>query len=303
MSPTVCVLGSANMDLVATCAAAPGPGQTVTGTTFTMTPGGKGLNQAVAAARAGAQVAFVGAVGPDAFGEQLRRLLTDEGIDTGHLLTSPVATGIAHIVVTEDGENRIVVVPGSNAEEQLLDEAGSRIAASSYLLSQLERPRQLVQRAFAHARAHGVRTVLTPAPVSRDLDGILEFTDVAVPNAGEGMALTGTTDARQAAARLSEKVGSVVLTLGPAGALVARGGQVVAEVPAPPVDAVVDTTGAGDTLAGVLTARLAAGDDLVAATRVAVAAASLTVTRHGAAAALPSREEMARLVASTSSGS
>lgn len=286
----LCVLGSANMDLVATAPRAPEAGETITGTSFTTTAGGKGLNQAIAAARDGAPVYFVGAVGGDDHGTALLRALDAEGVDTSGVQRSAEPTGIAHIVVSADGENRIIVVPGANAAADLDAAARDRIAESGFLLAQLERPAALVREAFRHARSTGTRTVLTPAPVGPHAAEILDHSDIVIPNAGEAAALTGSADPHRAAARLSD--GRIALiTLGAAGAVLAEHGAVVAQIPAPAVPAVVDTTAAGDTLAAVFCSRLAEGAATVAAARIAVTAASISVQRLGASASIPTRAE------------
>jgi len=289
---TIAVLGSANVDLVLRAPRRPRPGETVFGDGFTTGPGGKGLNQAVAARRAGADVAFAGAVGDDAFGAQLRRVLADEGIDAAALRTVVAPTGVALITVTDDGENAITVVAGANADAELADPARDRIAAATHLVAQCERPVALVREAFAFARAAGVTTVLTPAPVVAGVTDLLALTDLLIANADEARALSGVQDPAAAARALSATAGTVVATLGASGALAARAGDIVARVPGRPVP-VHDTTGAGDTFAGVLVARLAAGDALDRALAVANAAAAVSVTRPGAVASMPTGDEIA----------
>lgn len=294
----VLVLGSANMDLVVRQPRLPRPGETISGSSFTTVPGGKGLNQAVAAARAGADVGFLGAVGADAFGARLRAALRDEGVDLTGLTEVDGPSGIAAISVVDGGENSIVVVAGANgAISRLDDEARALIVASRFLVAQLERPLDLVREAFAVARAAGVTTVLTPAPVVELPGGLLEQVDVLVPNAAEARELAGVDDPTAAALALSESATTVVMTRGADGALVAAGGRVVAEVPARRVTA-VDTTGAGDTFVGVLVATLAAGEPLDAALRRATAAASIGVTRPGATTSMPTRAEVDAVLAS-----
>jgi ribokinase len=292
----IVVLGSANLDLVVRQPRLPRPGETMFGSDFTTVPGGKGLNQAVAAARAGGDVGFLGAVGRDAFGEQLRRCLQDDGVDTGGLAEVDAPTGTAHIAVLDGGENAIVVVSGANAAITALD-AGSqrRIEDARYLVAQLERPIELVGEAFVVARGLGIQTVLTPAPVQPIDHALLQLVDVLVPNAQEACELAGLSDETDAAVALSRTAGLVVMTRGARGALVARGGAVVADVPAREVVA-VDTTGAGDTFAGVLVARLADGAGLDAALRAATVAASISVTRPGATTSMPTWDEIAALL-------
>lgn len=294
----VLVLGSANMDLVVRQPRLPHPGETLFGSSFATVSGGKGLNQAVAAARAGADVGFLGAVGADEFGDRLRATLRADGVDLTGLVTVDGRSGIAAISVVDGGENSIVVVAGANdAIVGLDDRSRDLIRASRYLVAQLERPAGLVGEAFAVARAAGVTTVLTPAPVIELPSGLLEHVDVLVPNAAEACELAGLDDATAAALALSTSAGTVVMTRGAEGALVARDGRVVVEIPARRVTA-VDTTGAGDTFVGVLVATLAAGEPLDAALRAATAAASISVTRPGATTSMPSRAEIDALLAS-----
>lgn len=296
MASRIVVLGSANVDLVVRQPRRAEPGETMFGSSFHTGPGGKGLNQAVAAARAGADVAFIGAVGDDEYGARLRAALESEGIDTRALRTTGRPTGIAQITVTDDGENAITVVSGANETADLTGDERALIAEASHLVVQLERPEALVVEALRHARAHGVVTVLTPAPVGVSLDEMLALSDVLVPNAGEAAVLAGVTDSEAAAIALSGHARTVVVTCGADGAVVARGGRVVERVSARPVRP-VDTTGAGDTFAGVLVAWLAQGVGLGDALAAATAAASLAVTRAGAAASMPTRAEIAAALA------
>jgi ribokinase len=288
----IVVLGSANMDLVVRQPRLPKPGETMFGTDFATVPGGKGLNQAVAAARAGGDVGFVGAVGRDAFGDDLRRCLRDDGIDTDGLVEVEAPTGTAHIAVLDGGENAIVVVSGANAAITELDEESkTRIEDARYLVAQFERPIDLIGEAFVVARGLGIQTVLTPAPVRRVDHALLQLVDVLIPNAQEACELAGEDDETEAAVALSRTVGMVVMTRGARGALVAREGAVVAEVPARKVTP-VDTTGAGDTFAGVMVAWLASGAQLEAALEAATVAASISVTRPGASTSMPTWDEI-----------
>ncbi len=292
----IVVLGSANLDLVIRQPRMPEPGETIFGSGFDTVPGGKGLNQAIAAARAGGDVAFLGAVGDDDFGTRLTAALTAEAIDVGGLARTASASGVALINVLDDGENSIVVVSGANADITSLDDhAREAIANADYLVAQLERPLELVRDAFRHARATGTRTVLTPAPARPLDDEILELSDILIPNAGEACAIAGETDETEAALALSRRSGLVVMTRGGRGVLVARAGEIVADAPARPV-VPVDTTAAGDTFAGVLIARLAHGDALEGALDAATAAASIAVTREGASSSMPTWAEIADLL-------
>ncbi|AYF98144.1 ribokinase [Protaetiibacter intestinalis] len=292
----IVVLGSANMDLVVRQPRLPEPGETMFGSSFATVAGGKGLNQAVAAARAGASVAFLGALGGDEFGATLRATLEADGIDTAGIALVERPTGTAHISVLDGGENAIVVVPDANGVRLPLDDVQrAAIRAARYLAVQFERPLELVAEAVAFARSVGVTTVVTPAPVLELPEGFLEQVDVLVPNAAEARALAGVDDEADAARALSRRAGTVVVTRGARGALVARGGELVTEVPAHPVTP-VDTTGAGDTFTGVLVARLALGDTEPAALRAASVAAALATTRPGASPSMPTWSEVAPLL-------
>ncbi|MCS0499673.1 ribokinase [Protaetiibacter mangrovi] len=289
---SIVVLGSANMDLVVRQPRLPEPGETMFGSSFATVPGGKGLNQAIAAARVGGDVAFLGAVGGDAFGRELRETLTAAGVDTTGIALVERPTGTAHISVLDGGENAIVVVPDANGVELPLDDVQrDAIRAARSLVVQFERPLPLVAEALAFARSVGVTTVVTPAPVLPLPDGFLDHVDVLVPNAGEARELAGVSDEADAARALSLRVGTVVMTRGARGALVARGGEIVAEVQPHPVTP-VDTTGAGDTFTGVLVARLAAGDAEPDALRAASVAAAIATTRPGASPSMPTWPEV-----------
>ncbi|OKK19156.1 ribokinase [Streptomyces sp. CB00455] len=287
----IAVLGSTNMDLVAYVPKAPRLGETVTGHRFRTVPGGKGANQAVAAARSGGKVVMIGAVGADEFGVRLRSALTAAGIDTAPLRTVEGASGTAHITVDDEGGNSIIVIPGANARVTGL-EAGddSRIAAADALLLQLELPLEAALAGARCARAHGVRTVLTPAPAQALPAELLAATDLLVPNEHEAAALTGLTDPQLAAAALLDDVPEVVVTLGAAGVLYAARGRDPLTVPAPRVRA-VDTTAAGDTFVGALAVALGEGRPVPQALRWASAAAALSVQRPGAQDSMPTRAE------------
>ena len=280
----VCVVGSANLDLVASARRLPAPGETVLGSGFAEHAGGKGLNQAIAAARAGATTAFTGAVGRDAAGERLRDELVAASVNVEALARVDAPTGRALIVVDDDGENLIVVVPGANSTV-----AVERLPQAHVVLVQLEIPVDAAAASLRLAKAQGATTVLNPAPAS-GWTGALEA-DVVVPNEHEAAELGG------ARAMLGRGASAVVTTLG------ARGTAVVTaegewHQPAFPAD-VVDTTGAGDAFCGALAARLAAGDDLPTAVRFAAAAGALATTRHGAVPAMPAGDQIAALLAAS----
>ncbi|MFI1458486.1 ribokinase [Streptomyces roseus] len=295
----IAVLGSTNMDLVAYVPRAPRLGETVTGHAFRTVPGGKGANQAVAAARSGGEVVMIGAVGADEFGVRLRSALTAAGVETAALRTVEGASGTAHITVDDEGSNSIVVIPGANGSVTGL-EAGdaARIGAVDLLLLQLELPMEAVLAGAAAARAQGVRTVLTPAPARPLPRELLELVDLLVPNEHEAAALTGFTDPLGAAEALLREVPEVVLTLGAAGVLYAARGREPLAVPALPVRA-VDTTAAGDTFVGALAVALGEGRPMPEALRWASAAAALSVRRPGAQDSMPTRAETDAFAAST----
>ncbi|HWM18189.1 MAG TPA: ribokinase [Ilumatobacteraceae bacterium] len=271
----VCVVGSANLDLVATAARAPAPGETVLGHSYAEHAGGKGLNQAVAAARSGAHTAFLGALGTDAAGVLLRQVLELDGIDhAGVRVDSNLPTGRALITVGDDGENSIVVVPGANAAVVVDSMPPARV-----VLAQLEIPLDAVIDAFRRGRASGAATVLNPAPAAELPDELLALTDVVVPNEHEVTLLGGP---EQLLGRGPE---SVVVTLGGEGArwYSSTGSVAVPSLPVEPID----TTGAGDAFCGSLCARLAAGDQIDVALIWAAAAGALATTVAGAVPSLP----------------
>lgn len=290
----VVVVGSANVDVTVRVDRLPAPGETVLGRDLLRNPGGKGANQAIATARAGAAVSFVGAVGPDAEGALLRTALEGDRVDCRHLRTVMGPTGLAFVAVSDDGENQIVVHPGANGavDAAAVGEVDELLRSAAVTLSQLE----IHPSALAAIRERSGFVVLNPAPV-RQLSATELGVDVLVPNATELATLAGVavpTSAEQAisAARGLRGPSAVVVTLGSLGAVVVEGER-SATVAAPPGVAVVDTTAAGDTLCGYLAAALAEGATLEEATRLGVAAASVSVTRPGAAASIPRRGEVA----------
>ncbi|MER5710814.1 ribokinase [Streptomyces sp. NPDC042898] len=289
---SIVVLGSTNMDLVAYVPRAPARGETVTGRAFRTIPGGKGANQAVAAARAGAEVSMIGAVGADDFGARLRANLEHCSVDTDLLRTAEGPSGTAHIVVDDEGGNAIVVVPGANAVLTSLSHGDEAlIGTADALLLQLELPLSVVVEGAATARRLGVRTVLTPAPAQPLPPELLAAIDLLVPNEHEAAALTGLTDPRAAAQALLRDVPEVVVTLGAAGSLYAARGADPVAVPAPRVTA-VDTTAAGDTFVGALAVALGEGRPVPEALAWAQTAAALSVQREGASTSMPYRTEI-----------
>ncbi|WP_460777272.1 ribokinase [Nocardiopsis nanhaiensis] len=294
-APRIAVLGSVNMDLVAYVDEVPGGGETVTGTGFRQVPGGKGANQAVAAARAGADVAFLGAVGDDAFGAELRANLAKSGVDASGLRTVPGVSGVAHIVVDGRAGNRIIVVPGANAEAGAAEGDEALVAGASALLLQLELPMAAVVAGARLGRSLGVPVYLTPAPARELPDELLANVDVLVPNQHEAAAITGHDEPRAALAALLERVPEVLLTLGADGSLFGRRGEEPVHVPARRV-AAVDTTAAGDTFCGSFAVAMAEGRSPGAAMEFAAAAAAISVGRHGASSSMASRNEVEALL-------
>ncbi|MFC9957149.1 ribokinase [Streptomyces nigra] len=288
----IVVLGSTNMDLVTYVEKAPQRGETVTGREFRTIPGGKGANQATAAARAGGDVLMIGAVGNDAYGAQLRSALEHSGVDTDDLRTVEGPSGTAHIVVDDEGGNAIVVIPGANATLDHLSPGDEGVIADAdTLLLQLEIPLPAVLAGARAARRHGVRTVLTPSPAQPLPDELLGAIDLIVPNEHEAATLTGRTDPREAAGVLLDLVPEVVVTLGASGSLYAARGAEPLTVPALEVTA-VDSTGAGDTFVGALAVALGEGRPMPDALAWASCAAALSVQREGATVSMPYRPEI-----------
>jgi ribokinase len=303
MTARVAVAGSLNMDLVVRAPRIPQPGETIIGSDFRNVPGGKGANQAVAAARLGAEVSMVGRVGHDTFAESLLENLAADGVDHAYVTRDPkAATGVALIVVDDTGENSIVVASGANARFSPadVDLAEEALVNADVLLLQLESPLETVRRAAELARAHGAKVLLNPAP-ARDLpDGLLSLVDVLIPNETEAALLTDRSvrseeHARGAAeALLASGVETVIVTLGEQGALLAREGTFTL-VPAFQVEA-VDTTAAGDAFVGGFAIALAEGRPLQEAVRWGNAAGALAATKMGAQPSLPTREALERLL-------
>jgi ribokinase len=292
---SVVIVGSVNMDLVVRCAHLPRPGETVIGRDFRTVPGGKGANQAVAAARLGATVEFIGCVGTDAFGDQSAAALRAEGIDLAHLgRLADAATGVAVISVSDAGENSIAVAPGANhrISPRDIDAASARIASAAMLVCQLETPLPVVRRAIEIASAAAVPVLLNPAPAQPLPDALLAMVTLLVPNEGEAAALAGVGRVSDAAVALHARgVRTVLVTLGADGVLHADPRGVV-QYAAYQAQA-VDTTGAGDAFVGALAAACAAGEELTTAVDFAQRAAAVSVQRHGAQAAMPRRDELA----------
>ncbi len=302
-SAHITVVGSLNMDLVACAPRIPQPGETIIGGEFHTVPGGKGANQAVAAARLGAQVSMVGRVGCDAFSSLLLDNLDAAGVGHTFVTQDPeAATGVALIVVGDSGQNSIVVASGANMRLSPadVDAAEAVITSADVLLLQLESPLETVTRAAEVAHAHGARVILNPAPARPLPTELLSLVDVLIPNESEAALLTGipvgdqAVDKTAAMALCELGVGTVILTLGGRGALLAQDERV--EI-FPAFDVVpVDTTAAGDAFVAGFAVALAEGRALAEAVRWGNAAGAIATTRLGAQPSLPTRRDLETLL-------
>ena len=312
--PLIAVVGSVNTDMVVKVPAIPRPGETVIGNEFFMAAGGKGANQAVAAARAlqshgHGEVVFVARIGDDVFGRQAAEGFKNDGINIDFVIKDKqAASGVALIAVDVHGENAISVASGANARLTPADIEVVRpvLASASVLIIQLESPLSAIQRAAEIASAHGVRVILNPAPAQPLIGGsLLSHVSILTPNETEteiltGIAIKSDKDFQQAAAALLPiGLEAVIVTLGSRGAYVATP-QEQRFIPAFEVE-VVDTTAAGDVFNGALAVALAEGQDLFEAARFANAAAALSVTRLGAQVSIPRRVEIDALLLKTRS--
>jgi ribokinase len=302
-TPRIVVVGSSNTDMVVKAERLPGPGETVTGGTFVMAPGGKGANQAVAAARLGAEVSFVARVGQDLFGDQAVEGYRKEGILNDLIVRDPQNhTGVALILVDQRGENLISVASGANhhLRPQDVQQAAERIKAADVLLLQLEIPMETVQFAALLAAEAGVKVILDPAPAPDAPleDRLLRSVTCLTPNESEAERLTGIPvrdeDSARAAAEKLLQTGArqVIVTLGAKGALLA-GGEQTLMIPGYRVEA-LDSTAAGDAFNGGLGAALARGLSWEEAVREANLVGALSVTRLGAQPSLPTADEVRR---------
>lgn len=310
MSSAIVMVGSVNMDLMLRCPHLPLPGETVLGSDFRTLPGGKGANQAVAAARLGASVSLIGCVGSDSFGEQAMFALHAEGIDLRHLhVVSGAATGVAMVLVEDSGENSITLASGANASLSVeqIDAASAVIAGAALLVCQLETPLDSIQRAIAIAHAAGVPVLLNPAPAQSLPNRLLRQITWLVPNEGEAALLSSCSIAEPADAQDAAQVlvrrgaASVIVTLGARGVVWGdangSGHQVAKSA------RVHDTTGAGDAFVGALAAELALGRPLGDAIEFAQCVAAYSVERIGAQAAMPRRADLDRLAIQKETGS
>jgi len=299
MAGHIVVVGSLNMDLVVRAPRHPQPGETILGGDFRTFPGGKGANQAVAAARLGAAVQMIGRVGADAFGAALLQTLAQDGVDTRHVPRDQEApTGVALITLNAAGQNTIVVAPGANARltPQDVVAAEAAFASAAVLLLQLECPLPAVAQAIELAKQHGAQVVLNPAPAQPLDAALLAKVDYLLPNQSELALLTGLDDIRPAVSRLQAiGVRRIVVTLGEEGVLVAEDASEI-HLPAHGVT-VVDTTAAGDAFAGAFAVALLEGHSTCQAAAWGNAAGALAVTRAGAQPSLPRRGELEKFLA------
>ena len=294
----VLVIGNCTLDISFRVPRFPKPGETVLADGSTRDLGGKGANQAVAAARGGVPVAFCAAVGADENGDAMRARLSEEGVSTDHVSASAAPTDVSIIYVGPDGENSIVSTHAAAASMDMRKarRALDATAAGDVLLMQGNLSRDVTRACLEEGRRREAITVLNPAPIQYGYDAIWPFVDCAVLNEVESEHLTGSADPAPAAGRLvAQGAGRVIITLGPRGAAVAQDESVHA-IPAEAVEA-VDTTGAGDVFCGVLAAGMARGLAALPAAKGAVRAATLSVTRAGTQSAFPGRDEIERILA------
>ncbi len=303
MNNGIVVVGSSNTDMIIRMERIPRPGETVLGGEFSTAAGGKGANQAVAAARAGGSVTFVARVGRDLFGDEALKGFGADGIDITHIIRdSSAPSGVAFIFVDANGENSIAVASGANGNVSPSDvaAAGEAISRASIFLMQLEIPLEAVTAAAETAHEHGVRVILNPAPARELPASLLGMVSILTPNETEAELLTGipVTDERSAGkaanALMDMGIGTVLITMGARGVFAAEG-SMRELVPGFRVEA-VDTTAAGDVFNGALAVALAEGTPLREAVRFACAAAALSVTKLGAQPSAPIRSEIERML-------
>jgi ribokinase len=311
MTKRILVVGSINLDLVATTSKIPLAGETISGTSFHTFPGGKGANQAFAAARLGSMVSMIGKVGNDVFGDQLRANLESVGVDTSAVESVADSSGIAQIFTASNGENVIVVVPGANAHvtPSDLDQHIGLIRSAGIILAQLEIPLETVSHLGAIALREGIPLVLDPAPARPLPDTLFRSVEWLTPNESETCILLGlhttelTTERIEEAANalLSKGCANVVLKLGSHGSYLALADGRRIHVPAYKVHA-VDTTAAGDAFNAAFAASLMSGKDAIESARWASAVAAISVTRQGAQPSMPSRPELEEFLRKQGSG-
>ena len=286
----VTVIGSINMDLVTSTSRIPKVGETLIGDSFRTTPGGKGANQAVAAARLGADVTMIGAVGDDSFGETVVSNLTDHSVNTDNIIqVQGCSTGIASITLS-DRDNSIIVVPGANnyITPDIIEKNEDQIKNSDILLLQLEIPLESVIRAVELAKKHNTPTILNPAPIQHLPMELLEMVDFLTPNEHEQTLLFASTDGTEKQLeKLKEKC---IVTKGSKGVMLYKNGESI-EIPGIQVEA-IDTTGAGDSFNGALAFSLCEGDKIEDACRFANVVGAISVTKFGAQTGMPTTKEV-----------
>ncbi len=295
MNGHILVVGSINTDLVVRVPRHPQIGETILGGSFATFPGGKGANQAVAAARLGAEVKMIGRVGKDAFGEALLETVARDGVDTSFLFRDPdAASGVALITVDEAGRNTIVVAAGANARLTADDVVSAEAAfrGASVLVMQLEIPLPVVEKSIWLARKHDLKIILNPAPAQSLPDGLLSSVDYLIPNQNELALLAGNENSLDSSVQALQMRGAtcLIVTLGEQGVLVARGSE-RRHIPAYKVTA-VDTVAAGDAFVGAFAVAIAEGYSLLEAAEWGNAAGAVAVTRPGAQPSLPHRDEL-----------
>jgi ribokinase len=283
----VAVVGSANLDVVFSVDRLPRPGETIHSRSAATYPGGKGLNQAVAASRAGAETVFIGAVGDDGNGDLLAKTMADAGIDGSLLRRSGEPTGQAFILLDQQAENTIILTAGANGTVTSLTPAEhAAVATSAVLLMQLELPLSAVSDATSAARAAGTTVMLNAAPAQPLPPSLVERLDYLIVNEPEACILGESEDLDAACAALAERIPRVIVTLGARGSVLYDQGELLSRIPARTVQA-LDTTGAGDTFCGAFAAAIAGGRTMVAAAEFATTAASLAVQVLGAVPSVP----------------
>ncbi len=297
MTPAViAVVGSAMMDLTAYADVLPEPGQTLAGQLFTTGFGGKGANQAVMAAHCGAEVHFIGKLGKDVFGTAIADNFVKVGIQSKYVDKSETATGVAHIWVDSNGENRIIIIPGANHEIEMAKavEAINSIKDLKVVVAQCEIKQEVTLAAFKAAKARGCITILNPAPYQKISVELLTLCDWIIPNETEFRELHGELPTSDEVLKSFRQGKNSIVTLGSQGAVYISAEGQLTKVSAPKVTA-VDTTGAGDAFVGTFAYSLASGKDPVTAMTLGIKVASLSVTRKGAQSSYPDQAEIATL--------